>query len=264
MDGRFADVAIANAEYMLERGIPKLANAKLTELEELLQLCTLFRQRGTCTLLREGTAERFHLDNMQSAGAFAHLLPDLDETEKVCSWAKPLWDCVVSEYWDAARHIAQHSRATWNRDREYEDDFCYVRFVVRFLLLGEPLEQAEALLERWEQALEGGADPRLDICRAMLTQEPDEFDVGLRTLMNERGERAWGMVEREVITNDPAIWYPHVSVEGLSLLTLARRVVGLETDRNYPACPEAAMGPSPFVFDPQAWRSLHYRGRRAP
>jgi len=263
MRGMFADVAISNAEFVLADALPAFANGELGELGDALQVCAFFRQRGTTTMLREGHAAAWHLVNMQSAGAFTHALTRLPDAAKVTAWAKPLWDAIASGYWDAARTIAGLSRTSWNPDYEYEDDFLYVHFVLRFLIQAEPLGGAEAVLARWEEALEGGFDLRLDICRALIERDAAEFDGGLRALMAERAERVWGQVERQVITDDPSIWYPHVSVEGLALLRLATQVVGLETDVHYPQCPELARGPSPFVYDGEAWRVLHYQPTRA-
>lgn len=255
----YTDVASANAEYFLGFELRALGAGQRVTLDELLRTCALLRQRGTTTMLCEGTADAFHLANMQSAGAFAHGLARLPDAAKVTAWAKPLWDAVASGYWGAARYIASLSRATWNPDYEYEDDFLYVHFIVRFLIQAEPLAGAEAVLARWEAALEGGSDVRLDICRALIERDADEFDGGLRALMAERAERVWGQVERQVIRDDPASWYPHVSVEGLALLAFATQVAGLETDLHYPQCPELARGRGPFVFDAGAWRLLHYQ-----
>lgn len=261
MSGMFLPVAIDNAEFVLERALPGLALGALDELDELLQVCAFFRQRGTCSLLHTGSAEGFHVNNMQSAAAFAHRLPQLDEARKVTAWAKPVFDCVASGYWQAARYIAHYSRKQWNPDYEYEDDFLYARFVLEHLILGGPVSEAAAMLDDYERALEGGSDLRLDICRALLERDADELDLGLRALMAARAERAWAQVERGVITHDPATWYPHVSVEGLALLALAGQI-GLSTGTHYPQCPEVARAASPFVFDADAWRSLQFRPRR--
>lgn len=257
MRGMFLPVAIGNSEFTLARSLPALASGVLDELGELLQICGFFRQRGTCSLLLEGSADRWHLNNMQSAAAFLFRLPQLPADHKVTSWTKPMFDCVASHYWDAARSIAQHSRATWNPNYEYEDDFAYVRFLIEHLLLDAPAAQAEATLETYTRALEGGSDVRLDICHALLERDADEFDAGLHTLMTERAEQAWALVERAVITDDPSTWFPHVSVEGLALLAFADHI-GLATKTDYPACPQLARRASPFVFDAHAWRQLEF------
>lgn len=113
----FLEVAIGNAQFMLPRGIGMLSRGPVGRIDDVHQICTYYRQLGVATLLQEGTADRYHVCAMQSAGMYLHELQRQPEEAKVTSFAKPLFDAIGSGYWQAARWIAEASRATWNPGR---------------------------------------------------------------------------------------------------------------------------------------------------
>lgn len=245
-------VAISNANFSIPRGIRLLWQGPLQRHTDIHQLCTFFRQRGVASLLLEGTPERYHTNSMQSAAAFLYELRRASEDSKVTSFARPLFDAVSSGYWDCAIEIARDSRASWNPDHEYEDDFQYVRFWMLYGLLDAPSHEIEAVLTRYEQVLEGAPDTRLDICRALFEHDETAFDASLRQFLQNRRAEVDDMVRRSVMLGETAAWLQHFSLEGVALLKLAERH-GMTAVATYLHCPDILKPDSPFVFNPGAW-----------
>src|SRR3954453_23146225 len=48
-------------------------------------------------------------------------------------WIEPFFDAVAAESLDVARDIAALTPTTWLAKDEYEDDFCYARFLYGFI-----------------------------------------------------------------------------------------------------------------------------------
>lgn len=260
MGGMFLSVAVDNANFLIPRALASVSRGTLPH-QEIHQLCTAFRQRGVASLFLEGEPDAYWVNAMQSAAAFLMELRRTPEEEKVTSFARPLFDAVGAGYWDAAVEISRLSRTTWNRDQEYEDDFLYAHFWTQ-LLLGAPGPGLEAILARHAQVLEGGADVRLDLCRALLRRDDEGFDAALRALLAHRDVEVRGMVARKAISDDAAVWLQHFALEGVALLQLARRL-GLRAGEGYLHCPDALRAVSPFAFDPHAWATPTYVPRRA-
>lgn len=256
MRGSFLSVSVENADFLLPTAIAHLATGRLLHPSDVHQVCTLFRQRGLAQMLLEGQARAWHLAAMRSAGAFVHGLDTWPRTTQVNSFATPLFDALAAGYWEAARAIAVRSRTDPNPDWEYVEDFLYVRFIFEFHLAGE-FEAAAMTLEHYARVLDGPADARLEVCRALLESDAVSFDEGLVRLLDERDERVRGWIAKATIGPDAARWLAHVSVEGLALLAIARHS-GLKLAADYLHCPAIARAPSPLPYDSDAWRNLHW------
>lgn len=256
MHGAFLFVSIENSEFALPAAIATLANGWLPRHDQVHQVCTLFRQRGLSQLLRDGLPAGFHVAAMQSCGALVFGLRDWPEATKVTSYANPLLDAIACRYWDGAAAIADASRTDWNPDYEYEDDFLYVRFLIEFGLRRDRVVAAQ-IVQRYAEVLDGPADARLEVCSALLDNDAEAFDESLVRLLDERDERVQHHIRQGTIGNDAARWLAHVSVEGLALLAIAERE-RIDTAEHYLHCPTIARGPSPYDYDENAWRAVHY------
>jgi hypothetical protein len=261
MSGMFLSVAIGNAEFMLPRGLQMIGQGPVSRIDDVHQVCTYYRQLGVATMFQTGDADRYHVAAMQSASLYLFELSRQPDAAKVTSFAKPLFDAMVSGYWEAARWIAEASRPTWNPDREYEDDFLYVWFLCKHALLDAPRTETEPLLERYRAVLEGAFDVRLDLCRALLDADDAAFDAELRVLLERRRDEVEALADRGVLGNDASTWVRHFALEGLALLALAERQ-GMRTGPRYLHCPTPARSESPYEFDRNAWMRVDHRPRR--
>lgn len=262
MTAIFLSTAIENSEHVLPRGIRRASKGPL-ELDEVHQVCTLFRQLGVASLFVEGQADPYHRCAMQSASLYLNQLRQQPEDAKVTSFIKPWFDAAASSYWDAAKLIAQASRATHNPKREYEDDFLYAWFLMQHAALDAPRAETEPILDRYSAVLEGAHDLRLDICRALLEDDPSGFETALADLLQDREERVNAMIDRGSISGDAASWVRSFALEGMALLSIAERQ-GMGPGPRFLHCPDIARGGSPYVFSPNAWMQVSITPNRRP
>ena len=261
-------VAIDNARDQLEEVLPAFAAGQLRQRDLAYGLAALFRQQGTCRMLVDGVAAPLFIGQMQSASVYLFRLPTLAEEDKVTSRAACWWDAIAGGYWEAARDIARWSRTAHNPNREHEDDFLYVMFLMqRYVLRPDVADAAgrEAFereqtsrLERWRVVLDGAADPKLDLCEALRAGDRDAFqqallDVGEKRRRDLEDKEAAGKLLPEL-----ALWMKPIWPEGLALLRLAE-LEGLGSDFDCPDVPLLLRVPPPFRYDPQAWRSLDFQ-----
>jgi hypothetical protein len=247
---------IENAEYGLEILIPAATRGELDG-KGIHKLCDRFRQRGACSFLLTGDPQPFFVNAMQSAGAYLAWLRRADEAQKVTSQARPFYDAAGCGFWECARGVAQASRTTWNRPREYEDDFLFMLFLMKHFFLGAEVDECRAIIARHEQAAEGADEAHRNVCLAFLERDAALFDRSLREVLQARADRAEAMVEREAIPEESWSWLRYFSLEGFALLKLADRA-RLPVERDYLHVSESLRFGPTFAFDPDAWRQLRY------
>jgi hypothetical protein len=247
---------VENAEIELEIFIPAAERGDL-DFKKLQQLCFLFRQRGVCRFLLSGDPQPLFVNFMQSASAYTAYLPSIDDVQRATSQAKPFYDAIGGGFWDSAAAIAMASRKTWNRAKEYEDDFLFVLFLMKHFFLKAADDECRAVLAAHEAAAEGEDQSHRDVGVAFIEKDGPRFDAALRMLLDERSKRVEGMVEREAMPEESWSWLRYFSSEGLALLKLADRV-GLAVGTEYLHVSEGLRANPTFAFDPDAWRRLKY------
>jgi hypothetical protein len=186
-----------------------------------------------------GQARRHYLARCAKAG-FA-------DFRGAASRGDGFFDALAARDVALARDIAALSPADWREAGEYEDDFCYVRFLQRFVSPKVTAEELAILLARFDKALEGAPSIRFDVCRAFLARDEAAFKKAFDALLDARAVEV--DEEREGIANEDlaAALKTHVFVEGLALLVVAEGL-GFKTAREYPMCP--ALGRAPRVGAP--------------
>jgi hypothetical protein len=260
-------VAIDNARDQLEEVLPAFAAGQLQQRDLAYGLAALFRQQGTCRMLVDGVATPLFIGQMQAASVYLFRLPTMTDEDKLTSRAACWWDAIAGGYWEAARDIARWSRTTHNPNREHEDDFLYVMFLMQRYFLSPDGANAEARdlfdreqaarLERWRVVLEGAPDPKLDLCLALHARDRDAFQQALL----ETGEkRQRDLHQREAtgkLLAELALWMKPVWPEGIALMRLAE-VEGLGSDFDCPDVPSLLRVDPPFRYDPHAWRNIDF------
>jgi len=266
--------AIDDARYILGEALPAYEQGKLTGVEELYGLTTMYRSIGVAELLLRGVPDLLFVRQMQSASIFAFGLPGLTDDDKTTALAAPFWDAVSATYWDAARQIALASRMSHNPKREHEDDFLYVAFLMqRYFLAPEPdasdderaaHEEAQVQrLERWGEVLEGALDPRLPLCHALLDQDTEAFAEALLAMSDARTEDLSARGKRGRLSKEELAWLRPIWPQGLALLRLAEREgLVLEDGLEVPGVPPVIRVDVPYIYQADAWRSIDYQPRR--
>lgn len=246
---------IANAEEELELLIPAATRGELDG-KGIHKLCDRFRQRGACTFLLTGDPHPFFVNAMQSAGAYLAWLQRADESQKATSQARPFYDAVGCGFWERAQAIARASRTTWNRTKEYEDDFLFMLFLMKHFFLGAGEAECRAIVADHERVAEGADEAHRNVCLAFLEKDAPLFDRSLRELLQARADRAEAMIEREAIPEESWSWLRYFSLEGFALLKLADRA-GIPVEKDYLHVSEGLRAGPTFAFDPEAWRQIH-------
>jgi hypothetical protein len=225
--------------------------------EELENLSSYFEGLAITHLMRFADVEQFKLYLTRSGYARRYFLNrsarDGNTSDRRLALARTeaFLDVTAAGQMTLAREIASLSGNVWNQDWEYEDDFCYFQFLHRIAgglnLVDE--SSLEAILSRFEKALEGGKSFRLDLCRAILVRDTEAFKTSLFSLMELRKQESLNLRERmqEVEPAACVFWArSFVSIEGLALMRLAE-VVGLPAlnfDPEPPLCPALATIPA--------------------
>lgn len=147
-------------------------------------------------------------------------------------------DAVASRRNDLASRIADLSPKAWAESFEYEDDYCYARFL-HGVVQGAAFDVQAATLERFAAVLNGEASPRYDVCVALLTGDGETFDDAFQSLIDD-----WDTdvaFRRTSIGRDEFAFATdrHLFIEGLALLMLAEQAE-LPTRDAYPYCPADA------------------------
>lgn len=254
MSSAYLSDFIANAEDDLALLIPAALRGQL-DFKGLHKLCNRFRQRGACTFLMTGDPRPFFVNAMQSAGAYLALLQGVPDVQKATSESRPFYDAVAGEFWDCAGGIARTSRQTWNKTKEYEDDFLFMLFLMKHFFLGATDVECRAIVAAHDTAAEGNDQSHRDVCLAFLDRDGPRFDDALTQILAARAARVEAMVERDAIPEESWSWLRYFSSEGLALVKLADRV-GLPIGKDYLHVSEGLRRTAHLAFDPDAWRQV--------
>jgi Immunity protein 49 len=180
-------------------------------------------------LARSAQCRRYHLRRCAAQGY----------TDFYCSSSRsePYWDALAASCFELARDIAGLSPVNFREGEEYEDDYCYQRFIYQWLdgnLIATP--ELISLIQRFEGALEGAQSPRLDICKSFFERDEEAFTRAFYLLLEERyaqiKREKFGIAEESVC----AAAGTYVFIEGLGLLRIAE-LAGIRIRDEYPLCP---------------------------
>jgi hypothetical protein len=230
-------------------------------------LCENYRALAICVLASDGDVDRFfhfllhspltRRRYLSTAGSLA----DAPAKSKKASDVGPLLDAVAARQWALAAEIANLTFGQWVEDAEYEEDYCHGEYWRRKCL--ESGKDEFALLKRWETALEGGKDPRLDVARAFNAKDRPEFVEALAAFLSHNDATAaalanplGGSALAEDPTFEPNRW---VSIEGLAWLAIADRA-GMILGEEFEGCPRIARTDQYAPFKPFAYPNRDLSG----
>lgn len=211
------------------------------------ELSAYFQALGICHLLEFADTEQFKENLVRSGHARRYFLKKSQEEGNnndnrfAISRSEAFLDAVAAGNLGLAEEIANLSTSRWEADWEYEDDFSFYHFLHTIVLTAHnpPESQLEAILEIFQNALEGADSLRLDVCRALFKREDVGFHEAFQRLMEEI--HRFQDEKRQVVESYEILFWPrnYVSVEGLALLKIAE-MVGMKTSNNYLLCPGIA------------------------
>jgi hypothetical protein len=229
-------------------------------------LASLYRALGVMAFLLAGETDAFFHGLIQSALTRKYFLDrclaerNLQDRERRSSLIDPLLDAVAANQLRLARQLVAASPSEWMEGHEYRDDYAYAQFLHR--LIDEPHAEKEktcrTALVDLEEALEGTASTRLDLCRALLDGDQAQFGEAFDRLVQERhrivteiADPAHDSIRAQEYTFEAN---RGVFVEGLAILRLAEER-GLTTLSEYPMCPATVRR-----FDYARFKSIGFPG----
>jgi hypothetical protein len=238
VSSKFLPAFIEGARYFNTELAPLVREHKATP-DQVLDFCRNHRVAAIGLLLLLGDANDFRLHLGKSGRACLHFLNGVDEAPFIASRTVPFFDALAAGDFECARGIARRSQRTWARGVEYEEDFLYMDFLMGHCFRELSDAEAMALLQRYEQALLGTEDVRLEVCRALLARQGETFDAALERMMAERGARQARLRAKGNLPEETWATECQVSIEGLALVALAERA-GLEVRVNQLFVPSLA------------------------
>lgn len=216
------------------------------------ELCVFMRTAGIGALLLEMDVDRFYHMLIRSGLTRAFLLSRTPPAEKqearfcVITRSNGFFDALAADRFDIASNIAYLSPPKWNRKYEYEDDYCYVRFLHE-IVRGSEKAVKEEILHRFTEILEGEKSNRLEILAALLEGSADQFEEAFAALLVERTSDL-DLEQKSLARNEVEFAAGRfVFIEGLALLRIAARA-GFQTKVEYEYCPKEARLPMQVAF----------------
>lgn len=254
MNSEYLPVFVSNALNENLQWMSRMS-AGQADRKRVLAFCRNFRIAGIGDLLLRGLPGEFPLRLHQSARAYADHLRRTDEAGQRTGQSPPFFDAVAAGDLEGAGEIARHAKHAWTRGVEYEEDFLFVEFLMQCFFLGADLLVGERLLGRYEQALQGAEDVRLEVCRALLNKDADSFNETLQHFLSEQRDRFERLAHQGTLAPELLATEGKVCVEGVALVRLAE-LLELETEEDYLLVPSVTREPVALRFRADAWRSL--------
>ncbi len=219
----------------------------------LRDLGRLFEGVGICQLLLEADVMRFRENLVRAAQARRYfLLRAHREGDTTCrflglSRSDAVWQAIVVGQPALVAELVGLHTPSWHADWDYEDDFAYRLFVHG--VATQPgygrTPEAQALLARFERALDGQRDPRLTLCKAWVAQEGEAFADALRGMLMARQMKLDEVREGITEYSAQALFWPQsfVSIEALAWLRLADAQGLMPAQDDFLYCPALARQP---------------------
>ncbi len=243
-------LATETAFWMLGLQDPQCPMDQLGSLSE--KVSDQLRALAIITLLAEGDTDLFYHNLLRSGLAQITFLErcrreGFRDFHLAISRSKAFFDVLAARDFDMARRLADLSPREWIPEGEYEDDFCYARFCHRMIQGGETAAEAGALMARFESALEGHDDARLDLLKALAAEDQDAFDDAFEGLLADHENQLESDKTRGRMEDPEVLAERQIFVEGLGILNLAE-MLGFRTREAYQFCPSFARDPMTIPF----------------
>ena len=212
------NLAIYRANALLEAEELESAMDSLDE-ARVVRLCQCHRIAGIASLLMSANAGEFRNSLSRSARAYARFSQRAAQNEKLNSLAAPFFDALSAGDIGAARTICANRAPEPNLGEEYEEDFLY-----HTILMGMFFGAADNtnLLARYEKLAVEHADLRFDVCAALATADPGEFEDALCAYLDDYQRRYAEALGKNTILLDQFMTEGRVCVEGIAIVSLAR------------------------------------------
>lgn len=228
---------VVNPEYPIEQ---------LGQLSQ--EVSGKLRAAAIIVLLTKGDSDAFFHNLIRSARCRRAYLQRLAEAgitsdhHQASGRVEPFLDAAAAADFVTAREIIALSPTDWRQGHEYEDDYCYAQALHGLITVPRDDDRLQALFERYEKALSGQSDARLDVVRILAAGDKAAFDAAFEDLVAQRTARIEADKARSQMEDPQVIAERQIYIEGLALLRIAERL-GFSTQLEYRYCPSLARVP---------------------
>lgn len=235
----FLPLAVKNTGISLAarlKGLP-LQDAPVREVRDI---CTCYRVLGIGHLLLSADPTDYAENLGKSGLCWLYYLQNNSPKNMVSSWGAAFFDAVSCLDTDTAQGIAKQSPASHNASYEYEEEFLYMAFIMRYYA-GETPKNLEPLLASWSALLNGIEDARLGFCEALIGNELDPLQEALLAAIGAVRDELNSVSDTGTVPADHYAALAHVSTEVVTWVQLCK-AKGLAVEEDY------ALAPSPAVL----------------
>ncbi|WP_164001870.1 immunity 49 family protein [Pyxidicoccus caerfyrddinensis] len=194
--------------------------------DHVSNVCVAYWVLGICALLQKADVEAFAGLLCKAGQARLHLLA-LAETLPLPPERLPgsdnigFSDALAVGDLVTARSIARLSTRRHLEGVEYEEDFLFSQFLRQLLGYPRAPDALHRVLARWEEVLEGGADPRREACQSLLEKDADGFRAAFEALLRERKREFSEYGRRLDFDAEVGATTGKIYMDGLALLRVA-------------------------------------------
>ena len=231
----------------------QLANAESIHIGEICEeLALYYRVSAAASLLLDLDVEQFNHMLIRSALTRVYLLRSVSDhikqSDRFCksSRANGFFCALAAERFDIAKDIAGLSPKR-NTQFEYEDDYDYILFLHKFVSHSDN-STLQKIIDQFELDLQGTKSLRLNVCKALLEENEEDFEDYFLALLND-----WKQsidYQKTSMTRDEVAFAgdQYIFVEGLALLRIAEHL-GFTIQEEYDYCPKEARRVISISFD---------------
>ncbi|MBU8895373.1 hypothetical protein DRW03_14870 [Corallococcus sp. H22C18031201] len=260
MSHDYVDVARYNMSLSLHASVEGMALQDESLAHHISNACVTHRVLGICALLLNADADTFAA-SLCKAGQARHHLLTLTQTRAIPTELRlgsdtvGFSDALAAGDLPTAREIALLSSRHHIEGMEYEEDFLFAHFLHQMMDTRRSEDALHRVLTHWEAVLEGGLDPRREVCHALLLKDVSAFEAAFTSLLSERKREFTEYRRRPDFDAEVGATTGRIHVDGLALLRLAE-LEGLPPLPALEFVPALARVPRGTPLPPaQSWRT---------
>jgi hypothetical protein len=242
LSSRYLEFARDNSAYLLRQVQEEIA-AGQAEADAFFIAGVMHRQLGLCALLEDAdvpaAARGLALAGQARLDLLQRIRKGMAVPAKIRCTSKDVFfpASLAAGDLDTAKQIASLSEPARLEEVEYEEDFAFARFLHLRLIAPADQPALEALLAKWEAALEGDPSGYLEACKALLPgADPADFQPAFLALIEHRQGELAAYAKGPGANQEMLVTEGKVFVEGLAVLRLAE-LSRIPTQPRYPLIP---------------------------
>tara|TARA_R110002167_G_scaffold55802_10_gene158464 strand:+ start:6308 stop:7072 length:765 start_codon:yes stop_codon:yes gene_type:complete len=191
-------------------------------------------------LLVQGNSNGFYHNLIRAALLRKRFLTELKEAGKTqvyhqCSGRIQGFLCAAAaQDLNLAKEIAQLSPPQFEKQMEYEEDYCYAQLLYHLVAQHLNDTQIQTLITRYEDL--SGESIRVNVINAIMKKNLNDFEDAFEELIVEQEELIEKNEKRGQLDTPEVLAQRKIYIEGVALINLAK-IHGINITTHYQYCP---------------------------